>query len=41
MGPAAIAFTLATEVDSLSPGDRVVLLGVGWGLNVSCLEIAW
>ena len=41
MGPAAIAFTLATEVDSLSPGDRVVLLGVGSGLNVSCLEIAW
>ncbi len=41
MGPAAIAFTLATQVDSLSPGDRVVLLGVGSGLNVSCLEIAW
>lgn len=41
MGPAAIAFTLATQVDSLTPGDRVVLLGVGSGLNVSCLEIAW
>lgn len=41
MGPAAVAFTLATQVDSLSPGDRVVMLGVGSGLNVSCLEIAW
>lgn len=41
MGPAAVAFTLATQVDTLSPGDRVVMLGVGSGLNVSCLEIAW
>lgn len=41
MGPAAVAFTLAMEVDSLRPDDRVLMLGVGSGLNVSCLEIAW
>ncbi|MBB2988154.1 3-oxoacyl-ACP synthase III [Terracoccus luteus] len=41
IGPAAVAVTLAQEVDSLQSGDRVLLLGVGSGLNVSCLEIAW
>ncbi|MEO6999993.1 MAG: 3-oxoacyl-ACP synthase III [Terracoccus sp.] len=41
MGPAAVAFTLAMEADSLIRGDRVLMLGVGSGLNVACLEIAW
>ena len=41
MGPAAVAFTLAMEADSLVAGDRVLMMGVGSGLNVSCLEIAW
>lgn len=41
MGPAAVAFTLAMEVDALQAGDRVLMMGVGSGLNVSCLEIAW
>ena len=33
MGPASIPFTLATQVDSLQTGDRVLLMGVGSGLN--------
>ena len=31
MGPASIPFTLATQVDSLQTGDRVLLMGVGSG----------
>jgi hypothetical protein len=31
MGPASIPFTLATQVDSLQTGDRVLLMGVGLG----------
>ena len=34
-------FTLAAEADSLHAGDRVLLMGIGSGLNTSCLEIAW
>jgi 3-oxoacyl-[acyl-carrier-protein] synthase-3 len=41
LGPASVPFTLAGEADSLDDGDRVLLMGVGSGLNVSCLEIAW
>lgn len=41
MGPAAVPFTLAMEADSLDPGDRVLLLGVGSGLNVCLAEVAW
>lgn len=41
MGPAAVPFTLAGHVDSLHPGDRVLLLGIGSGLNTSYAEIAW
>jgi len=41
MGPAAVPFTLAMEVDSLQAGDRVLLLGIGSGLNTNCAEIAW
>lgn len=41
MGPAAVPFTLASHVDSLQPGDRVLLLGIGSGLNTSYAEIAW
>lgn len=38
---ASVPFTLAGEVDSLEAGDRVLLMGIGSGLNVSCLEIRW
>jgi len=41
IGPASVPFTLAGEVDTLSAGDRVVLMGIGSGLNVSCVELAW
>ncbi|HZG90411.1 MAG TPA: 3-oxoacyl-ACP synthase III [Pseudonocardia sp.] len=41
MGPAAIPFTLATQVDTLQTGDRVLLMGAGSGLNACCLELAW
>src|SRR3954453_12512584 len=41
LGPASVPFTLAEEQDSLVDGDRVLLMGIGSGLNVSCLEIAW
>ena len=41
MGPAAVPFTLAQEVDRLSPGMRVLLLGIGSGINTSYAEITW
>lgn len=41
MGPAAVPFTLATQVDSLQPGHRVLLMGVGSGLNACCAEVVW
>ncbi|AZI59458.1 3-oxoacyl-ACP synthase III [Nakamurella antarctica] len=41
LGPAAIPFTLAGASDDLSAGDRVLLLGIGSGLNASFSEIVW
>jgi 3-oxoacyl-[acyl-carrier-protein] synthase-3 len=41
LGPASVPFTLAGQQDSLDDGDRVLLMGIGSGLNASCLEIAW
>ena len=41
LGPASVPFTLAGAQDSLLDGDRVLLMGIGSGLNASCLEIAW
>lgn len=41
VGPAAVPITLAEEVDSLSPGDRVLLLGLGSGINAMATEIIW
>lgn len=41
VGPAAVPITLAAEVDSLSPGDRVLLLGIGSGINAMATEIIW
>jgi 3-oxoacyl-[acyl-carrier-protein] synthase III len=41
VGPASLPMTLAQEAQSLSPGDRVLCLGVGSGLNTSMMEIAW
>ncbi len=41
LGPAAVPFTLAKQVDQLRAGERVLLLGIGSGLNTSYAEIAW
>ena len=41
LGPASVPFTLAAEADTLLDGDRVLLMGIGSGLNACCLEIAW
>ena len=41
VGPASIPITLAAEAESLRPGDRVLLMGVGSGLNTAMMEIIW
>ena len=41
MGPASIPFTLARSAAGLRPGDRVVCMGIGSGLNTSCVELTW
>ncbi|WP_210651592.1 3-oxoacyl-ACP synthase III [Nocardioides sp. SYSU D00065] len=41
IGPASVAYTLAGDQHSLTRGDRVLLMGIGSGLNASCLEVRW
>ena len=41
IGPASVAFTLAGGADELEINDRVLLMGIGSGLNASCIEIRW
>ena len=41
IGPASVPFTLALQQESLSKGDKVLCMGIGSGINASCLEIAW
>ncbi len=41
VGPAAVPITLAEEVDSLEPGDRVLMLGIGSGINAMATEVIW
>lgn len=41
MGPAAVPFTLATHLDTQQAGNRVLLMGIGSGLNTSYVEINW
>ncbi|WP_375426030.1 3-oxoacyl-ACP synthase III [uncultured Friedmanniella sp.] len=41
LGAAAVPFTLAQNLDRLQPGMRVMLMGIGSGLNTSYAEIAW
>ena len=41
MGPAAVPFTLARHTDNLRAEDRILLLGIGSGLNTSYAEIVW
>jgi 3-oxoacyl-[acyl-carrier-protein] synthase III len=41
VGPASIPITLEQESGKLVQGDRVLLMGVGSGLNTAMLELAW
>ncbi len=41
IGPASVPYTLAKEAQELEAGDRVLLMGIGSGLNASCTEIRW
>ena len=41
VGPASLPMTLAQEAQTLKPGDRVLCMGVGSGLNTAMMEIAW
>ena len=41
IGPAAIPITLAMHQDKIERGDRVILLGMGSGINAAAAEIVW
>lgn len=41
IGPAAIPITLAMHQDEIARGDRVMLLGMGSGINAAAAEIRW
>lgn len=41
VGPASIPITLSQEQATLRRGDRVVLMGVGSGINTAMMELAW
>jgi acyl-CoA:acyl-CoA alkyltransferase len=41
VGPAAVPITLASVQDQIQPGERVLCMGIGSGLNASLTEIVW
>jgi 3-oxoacyl-[acyl-carrier-protein] synthase III len=41
IGPASIPFTLASAQQLLLPGQRVLLMGIGSGLNTAFTELVW
>ncbi len=41
VGPASIPITLSREVESLNAGDKVLLMGMGSGINASAIELTW
>ena len=41
VGPAAIPITLASVADQILPGQRVLCLGIGSGLNTCVVELVW
>lgn len=41
LASAAVPFTLAKQVPRIKPGQQVILLGIGSGLNTSFAEIIW
>ena len=41
MGPAAVPYTLSTIADEIGAGERVLLMGIGSGLNCAATELIW
>ncbi|MFJ6417098.1 3-oxoacyl-ACP synthase III [Paeniglutamicibacter sp. NPDC091659] len=41
VGPASLPMTLSQEAATLRPGDRVLCMGVGSGLNTAMMELLW
>jgi 3-oxoacyl-[acyl-carrier-protein] synthase-3 len=41
IGPAAVPYTLSTVADEIAPGERVLLMGIGSGLNCAGAELIW
>lgn len=41
VGPASLPITLSRETSKLRPGDRILCMGVGSGLNTAMTEIEW
>jgi acyl-CoA:acyl-CoA alkyltransferase len=41
IGPASIPTTLAKHQDHIAVGDRVLLTGIGSGINTTALELLW
>ncbi|GMA42275.1 3-oxoacyl-ACP synthase III [Mobilicoccus caccae] len=41
IGPVALPFTLGLAQSSFAKGDRVLLMGIGSGLNTSFTEVVW
>ncbi len=41
MGPAAVPYTLSTISNEISEGERVLLMGIGSGLNCAAAELRW
>lgn len=41
MGPAAVPYTLSTVADAIGDGERVLLMGIGSGLNCAAAELIW
>ena len=41
IGPAAIPITLAMHQDKIAKGDRVLVMGMGSGINAMAAEIRW
>ena len=41
MGPAAVPYTLSTIASEIAEGERVLLMGIGSGLNCAGAELLW
>ena len=41
IGPASIPITLDSVKHELSPGDRILCMGIGSGLNAGVIEVRW